>query len=191
MFPWNFWCIPIRWWLFSITQPAMGHAIILVPWQSLQLIWRLDTSKFHLWMPDSVLDEWSSNAIQRLVLKIGYQDSSPSNGCQDHQPHCQWWLKSRMPYAATAYDHRYSIFRFILKSQFDLINYEITWIYPVYLQWRYNGFSTNHRLVLKPLYLHCKDTGGKAVFILAFLHQYQIIMCLQVEGWYVIHTISC
>ena len=40
-------------------------------------------NSFKVWSPvDESTNAWSSNEIQRHDLKIGHQDSSPSNGCQ-------------------------------------------------------------------------------------------------------------
>ena len=64
---------------------AIAGASILVPChvvRSLQLIWRSDTRRFHLRVPDlqmSCID---------LTLKIGHQYSSPSNG---HQSNIPYW----------------------------------------------------------------------------------------------------
>ena len=47
--------------------------------KSLQLIWRLDTCRWNLWVPDLQM------SCSDLTRMIGYQDSSPSNG---HQGTC-------------------------------------------------------------------------------------------------------
>ena len=80
-------------------QRAMSPSS-LVPWQSLPLIWRLGTSRFHLWVPDKSAWWVIFKCIADLLEeRTPGQDSSSNNGCQGHQPYClnQWSLKSNMP----------------------------------------------------------------------------------------------
>ena len=83
--------------MFTLSHDAIiGHAAlvtitltaILLPYlsvKSLQLIWRSGTRRWNLRVPDSQV-----SCRDLTIWLIGYQDSSPSNGCQATCPVCHY-----------------------------------------------------------------------------------------------------
>ena len=75
-------------------------AATLVPWhvvKSLKLVWRSSTRRWNLRVPDHQM------SCCDLTLKIGHQDSSPSNDCQGDMPYLKayeiivwvWFLRQK------------------------------------------------------------------------------------------------